>query len=313
GTGFTITYDAQGDAFEKFDDGTVLETDPSGKPIRQIAADGTTYTDFDGQGRPTRGTTPNGLGFTIAYDPSGGATETFDDGSVMVTDPSGKPIKEVTADGTTFTGFDDKGRPTAGVTKDGHPFTITYDDQGDAFEHNDDGSVVEIGPDGKVIKEVTADGTTFTGFDDKGRPTAGVTKDGHPFTITYDDQGDAFEHNDDGSVVEIGPDGKVIKIWTPDGTEIDFAVEIPALHDAIGKVSAERDSINADFTAMKGKFATIESLWQSPAGASFPPLADTFNTVTQSLLTLLDDAIHRMQTAYENYVNTENTNVQNLN
>lgn len=312
GSAFSLTYDAKGDTFERFADGSEVETDSGGHVVRQVTPDGTTFTSFDGTGRPTAGVLAGGGGFTIRYDARGDAIQTFDDGTVVQTDPNGRVIREVTPDGTVFTSFDGSGRPTAGTSASGQGFTLTYDAHGDTFEHLGNGAVIETDPGGRTIREVTPDGTVFTAFDGQGRPTDGTTSDGHHFTITYDSHGDSFEHLDDGTVVETDPQGHPIRTWTPEGVEITWAVDIPALNAAIGQVSAERDSMKDAFANLRTTFTDVESIWDSPAGMSFHPLADSFNTVTQSLLDLLDDAIDRMRAAYHNYVDTENTNVGNL-
>ncbi|MFG2041284.1 hypothetical protein, partial [Dactylosporangium sp. NPDC048998] len=216
--GSVRTYQPDGTSTEQLPDGTSLYLDQSGKPVREVAPDGTTYTSFDGQGRPTSGVTPAGAGFTLSYDAQGDVFEKLDDGTVLETDPGGKPIREVTPDGTTYTSFDDRGRPTGGVSANGSQFTLSYDAQGDVFETFDNGTVLETDPGGKPIREVAPDGTTYTSFDGGGRPTSGVTASGIGFTITYDAQGDAFEKFDDGTVLETDPGGKPIREVAPDGT-----------------------------------------------------------------------------------------------
>src|SRR5207253_2020771 len=141
-------------------------------------------TRFDGQGRPTGGVTANGSEFSLTYDAGGGAVQRFHDGSVVETTPSGSVAREVTPDGTTYTRFDDQGRPTGGVTANGSEFSLTYDASGGAVQRFHDGSVVETTPSGSVAREVTPDGTTYTRFDDQGRPTAGVTAAGSEFSLT---------------------------------------------------------------------------------------------------------------------------------
>jgi WXG100 family type VII secretion target len=94
-----------------------------------------------------------------------------------------------------------------------------------------------------------------------------------------------------------------------DGTS--FMVDLGALQDAIGGVSAQRDAINAGIAQMRTTFSNIEEHWQGPAGSSFPPLTDTFNTAADSLTALLDEAIGKMQTAHDNYASTEQANTGN--
>ncbi|WP_345634397.1 hypothetical protein [Rugosimonospora acidiphila] len=312
GSQFTITYDAEGDSFQHFSDGSTVKYSPGGKVLEQITADGTTFDGFDGQGRPDSGVLPDGTRFTITYDAQGDSFQHFADGTTVEYSPGGKVLQQVTADGTTFDGFDGQGRPTSGTLPDGTRFTITYDAEGDSFQHFADGTTVEYSPDGKVIKEITPDGTTFDGFDGQGRPTSGTLPDGTHVTITYDAEGDVFEHFSDGSTIEYDSHGRVIKTWTPDGTEITWAVDLPALDSAASAVAAEAAIIANNVASLKLVFNTVEGLWESPAGMSLPPLVNTFNMVTDGLVELLNDAVNRMRTAYQNYYDTESTNTGNL-
>jgi YD repeat-containing protein len=238
--------------------------------------------------------------------------EKLSDGSVIETDPGGRTVRQVTPDGTVFTNFDGSGRPTRGVLPGGGAFTMTYDAQGDVFQHLSDGSTVETDAHGHVIRQTTADGTVFSSFDGQGRPTQGTMADGTHFTITYDAHGDTFQHFNDGTVVETDPNGRTIQTWLPDGTQITWAVDLPALQTATGQVSAEHTQMHEAIFILKSVFNDVENMWDSPAGMTLHPLVDTFKTVTDSLMTLLEDAINRMRSAYQNYVNTENTNTHNL-
>ncbi len=50
---------------------------------------------------------------------------------------------------------------------------------------------------------------------------------GTHFTTTYDAKGDTYQHFADGTTVEYDPNGHPLKTWTPDGTEITWAVDLP--------------------------------------------------------------------------------------
>jgi WXG100 family type VII secretion target len=90
-----------------------------------------------------------------------------------------------------------------------------------------------------------------------------------------------------------------------------FTVDLAALNDAIGQVSAERDTIQGGVATLRATFQDIESEWKSPAGTSFLTLTTTFNTITDRLMTVLEDAIDRMRTAHQNYATTEEQNTGN--
>lgn len=163
-----------------------------------------------------------------------------------------------------------------------------------------------------MARQVTADGTVIDGFDGQGRPTSGTTPDGTRFTTTYDAKGDSFEHTADGTTVEYDKYGHPLKTWTAEGTEITWAVDLPALAAAAGRVAVEQQVIENAVRSLQAVFTSIEGIWSSPAGDSLPPLVSAFNGVTDKLVTLLGDAVNRMKTAYQNYVSTEGINASNL-
>src|SRR5260221_2280981 len=72
GQHFVISYDGSGDATWKFDNGDVSVYGADGKPVREVVR-GTTFDQFDGQGRATAGVDKSGQHFVISYDESGDA------------------------------------------------------------------------------------------------------------------------------------------------------------------------------------------------------------------------------------------------
>ncbi|HEY2794024.1 MAG TPA: hypothetical protein VGJ28_16780 [Micromonosporaceae bacterium] len=96
----------------------------------------------------------------------------------------------------------------------------------------------------------------------------------------------------------------------PDGTS--FTVDLAALSHAIDRVSAERETMNGGIQSLRTTFGNVEDHWRSPAGNSFVDLTTSFNTVTDNLMAVLDEAIGRMRSTYNGYVSTESTNTTNL-
>ena len=84
-----------------------------------------------------------------------------------------------------------------------------------------------------------------------------------------------------------------------------FMVDLAALHDAIGQVQGHRDAMQGGIQSVRSTFAGIEGHWQSPAGNTFTGLKTNFKSVTDNLMAVLDDAISRMNTSYNNYVAAE--------
>jgi YD repeat-containing protein len=117
------------------------------------------------------------------------------------------------------------------------------------------------------------------------------------------------------------PDGQVptgtdstqsFTTWTTQGSMIDWSVDLPALQSAISQVGGYRDSIKADLASLKTAFTTLEGDWWSPAGMSLIPLANIFGRAADNFVDVLDDAIARMNSSYQTYVQTEATNNGNL-
>jgi WXG100 family type VII secretion target len=98
----------------------------------------------------------------------------------------------------------------------------------------------------------------------------------------------------------------------PEPSSGGFDVDLAALNDAIGHVSTERETMRGGIQSLRATFNNVEDHWKSPAGTSFVGLATNFNSVTDNLMSVLDEAIGRMRTAYQNYVATEAANTQNL-
>jgi YD repeat-containing protein len=296
-------------------DGTALPpgvsavVDPGGKTVRQVTSDGA---EFDGQGSPTSVSSPGGAQSTTTYDAKGDSSQQPSDSRAVQPSPGGHAVPPVAPGAAAPDKSTQADIPTSGTTPDGMHFTTTYDAKGDAFEHLADGTTVEYSPTGEVIRQVAPDGTVIDGFDGQGRPTSGATADGTHFTTTYDAKGDTFQHFGDGTTVEYDPQGHPLTTWTAEGAEITWAVDLPALANAATRVATEQQVISNAASSLSAAFTRVEGIWDGPAGATLVPLASTFNTVTDQLVALLDDAVNRMRTAYQNYVSTETTNTSNL-
>jgi WXG100 family type VII secretion target len=91
-----------------------------------------------------------------------------------------------------------------------------------------------------------------------------------------------------------------------------FAVDLAALAHAIDQVSGERDTMHGEIHSLRSTFGNVEDHWKSPAGSTFVGLTTTFNSATDNLMAVLEEAINRMRTAYHNYAATEATNTNNL-
>ncbi len=91
-----------------------------------------------------------------------------------------------------------------------------------------------------------------------------------------------------------------------------FECDLRALAVAIERVSAERDAIHGGIASVRSTFGHVEGHWRSPAGNSFVLATTHFNSVTDNVVEVLDEAIGRMRKAYQNYASTEACNTKNL-
>ncbi|MFY1672107.1 hypothetical protein ACN27G_19400 [Plantactinospora sp. WMMB334] len=214
GVSFAIQYDDGGGSWVRYADGTVVEFDRAGDPVRQTLSDGGVYSGFDGEGRPTVGVA-DGVSFAIQYDDGGGSWVRYADGTVVEFDRAGDPVRQTLSDGGVYSGFDGEGRPTVGVA-DGVSFAIQYDDGGGSWVRYADGTVVEFDRDGDPVRQTLSDGGVYSSFDGEGRPTLGVA-DGVSFAIQYDDGGGSWVRYADGTVVEFDRDGDPVRQTLSDG------------------------------------------------------------------------------------------------
>ncbi|GAA5199790.1 hypothetical protein GCM10023322_76230 [Rugosimonospora acidiphila] len=91
----------------------------------------------------------------------------------------------------------------------------------------------------------------------------------------------------------------------------NFEVDLAALEDAIGKITMEHDGMGNDIVSLMSTFTNIQNHWHSPAADSFHDLVTQFNTASGNLELLLGEAIDKMNSAYQNYLATEETNTKN--
>lgn len=92
----------------------------------------------------------------------------------------------------------------------------------------------------------------------------------------------------------------------------EFKVDLRQLHDAIGAVQRERDTINETMASIGTEFNRVKEAWVTPAEQSFDAVQAWLMRVTHDLENILDDSIRRMQVAYENYLETEEKNTKNV-
>ena len=91
----------------------------------------------------------------------------------------------------------------------------------------------------------------------------------------------------------------------------EFKVELGHLHNAIGDVNRERDTIHETMASIGNEFALVKDSWDSPSEQTFDAVQQWLMRVTQDLENILHDSIVRMQQAYDNYHQAEEANTKN--
>jgi uncharacterized protein YukE len=339
---FTLAYQGGNTIMTMDSDHSVFVTNPAGQllsvtTVQHVAGQAdttstTTYTAWDADKRPIAGTgTGPDSGFTLAYQ-GGNTIMTMDkDHSVFTTNPAGQlvsvtsvrhvPGQADTWSTITYTAWNADKQPTAGTGPDGS-FTLAYlgadtimtmDKDGTAFTMNGKGQVVSVATiHHETGQPDTVATTTYTAWDDQDRPIAGSDADGS-FTITYD-PATGYETityvsgSSNMTTIVLTGDGKMVSTTLPDGTFIDWYVQ---LHDlgALSDSMARREIAISDAIAgIKAELTSVSEAWVAPAAASFEALSLQFNTAANNLGSLLAEAAKRMKTTYQNIVDAETIN-----
>ncbi|MET8280538.1 hypothetical protein [Micromonospora sp. NPDC005174] len=218
-----ISYAGDGSTWS-FDDGSKVSYDGSSHVTSQVSGDGTVFSGFDAQSRPTHAALPDGGAASIGYGPKG-SVWSFDDGSKVSYDGSSHVISQVSADGTVFNAFTDVG-PTHAALPNGGAASISYAANGGSVWSYTDGSRVSYDGSNHVTSQVAADGTVLSAFTDQGPTHAVLPNGGGVAAIAYAGDGSTWSFDDgsrvsyDGSdhvVSQVAADGTVLSAFTDQG------------------------------------------------------------------------------------------------
>jgi uncharacterized protein YukE len=91
-----------------------------------------------------------------------------------------------------------------------------------------------------------------------------------------------------------------------------FMVDLASLSHAIGKVSAESETIKGKLRALGVTLDEVSEKWKGPAGTTYVAPKDELKSVGDRFVSVLDDAVGRMRTTYHTYVSIEEANTRNL-
>jgi uncharacterized protein YukE len=92
----------------------------------------------------------------------------------------------------------------------------------------------------------------------------------------------------------------------------EFKVDLQQMHSAIGSVRREHTAIRDAMSAIGAEFSAVKEAWDTPQTPSYDDTQAWFVRVAEDLEDLLNDMANRLQTAYNNYKHSEETNVKNL-
>jgi YD repeat-containing protein len=251
-----------------------------------------TVVEFDKDGRPVKSTDPGGVESTYEYRSDGSFVVTTGDEHTLYT-KDGEPIKS-------WTGDDESNASTWGPGPNGGH-----------IKTDPDGTVTTYTKDGKPVSKKDPDGT-LTEYDEKGRPEKVTDPKGNVTTYEYTPDGGVTITESNGSKTHYDKDGHRDYTITSDGKTIDWSVELPKLWDAYVNVGRESTAVREDITKLKQTLSSVGENWRSPSGAEFEPLRKEFDRFAGDLVGVLDESVKRMKTAYDNYMESETINFKGL-
>jgi uncharacterized protein YukE len=99
-----------------------------------------------------------------------------------------------------------------------------------------------------------------------------------------------------------------------------FKVDLGDLASSIALVQSRAGSMEDEYRKITQQFQNLSvagtgmtaSAWSSPAGDTFVPVEAQLRNAMSTLQQLLNEIVSRMQQSYNNYVQTEEVNIQNL-
>ncbi|WP_203663123.1 WXG100 family type VII secretion target, partial [Actinocatenispora rupis] len=287
--------------YHKLDGGHYTLTDPQG-----------TVTEYTGDGRLVQQRAKDGTLTTFQYRGDSYVATTGD--HHVLYDKNGDEVKQ-------WQGNDESTAKTFHQLDGGH-YTLTAPD-GTVTEYNDKDQPIRVDRPGQPPETiawqpngdyVVTQGDQHSRYNGKGQLLETWTGGDESLADHYQylANGDLVITGPDGTTTEYGPDGKPVTTTEPDGTKIIWKADLAALNAAIVSVQAERDALEVDLKSVKTTFTNIQSSWQSPAGTSFSLLSDDFTKATRDLTDALDEALRRMRSSYNNYVDSEEKNAATI-
>jgi WXG100 family type VII secretion target len=92
----------------------------------------------------------------------------------------------------------------------------------------------------------------------------------------------------------------------------EFKVDLQQFEQAIGTVSSSTNAINEDFVQIQTILQAVEMAWKGPAGETYQEVQATLTSATGEMISTLGQVISRMKTTYQNYLDMETANANNV-
>jgi WXG100 family type VII secretion target len=91
-------------------------------------------------------------------------------------------------------------------------------------------------------------------------------------------------------------------------TAAEFRVDLQQLEDAISTIQQQAETVALCTSTIGTMLTSVPSYWTSPAEVPFSQLAQACTRQMSILSSLLAEMVSRMRTAYQNYLDAEQTN-----
>jgi WXG100 family type VII secretion target len=95
-------------------------------------------------------------------------------------------------------------------------------------------------------------------------------------------------------------------------TLTEFRVDLQQMEEAIGVLKLQAGLIDSRVATITTLLRSVPASWSSPAELTFNEVQQVCTAQLTRLTGLLEEMISRMQTAYQNYLDAEQSNVSNL-
>jgi WXG100 family type VII secretion target len=160
---------------------------------------------------------------------------------------------------------------------------------------------------------MSQDGFIFTDYKD-GHFTKGFDPNrGQNFTIDYLGNNDVKWVYGQDDWVEYDQNGNGIALQTPGHEATTFTAQFDLMATIAKVTRAFRGEISGNLDGMKSWLNDVDLFWNGAAHETFKTYHGTITQASDNLLAALDEAINRLETTHQNYVDAEGQSAKNVN